>query len=141
MVRPTPPKAPTDTHRLASFQTLTLLQLIRPFRPWLRYTRDSIPRRFDSPLIHLFDCFACGAPLCTLLELLGSPTPRHLQVSPEDFNFDLGMNDRRVFIENVIARVGALEAQGRLGYGEVVRPEDFLGGSLTGYMKVRYQFG
>lgn len=131
-----PPKAPSDQLRLESFQILSRLQLIFEFRVWLEYTRDNVPRRFDSPLVRLWDCMSFGAPLCTLLELLGSPTPRNLLVYPEEFNFDLPLEPRKAYIENFIQRTNALETQGRLSYGEVVRVDDFINGTLSGYTKV-----
>lgn len=131
-----PPKAPSDQLRLESFQTLSRLQLIFEFRVWLEYTRDNVPRRFDSPLVRLWDCFSFGAPLCTLLDLMGAPTPRQLLVYPEEFDFDLPMNERKMYIESFIHRTNILETQGRLSYGEVVRIEDFVGGTLSGYARV-----
>ena len=68
------------------FKMLSRIQLIFEFRPWLEYTRDHLPRRLDSPFLPLWDCFSFGAPLNTLLELLGSPTPRHMVVSAEYFD-------------------------------------------------------
>jgi len=131
-----PPKAPSDQLRLESFQTLSRLQLIFEFRVWLEYTRDNVPRRFDSPLVRLWDCFSFGGPLCTLLELLSSPTPPHLRVYPEEFDFDLDMEQRKTYIESFIQRTNTLEVQGRLSYGEVVKLEDFVGGTLSGYARV-----
>lgn len=126
-----PPKAPTDQLRLECFKMLSRLQLILEFRPWLEYTRDHIPRRVDSPFLLLWDCFSFGAPLSTLLELLGSPTPRHMVVSAEYFDFNLSMDDRKEFFVNFIDRVHVLEEQGRLSYGEVVRVDDFTSGGFA----------
>lgn len=126
-----PPKAPTDQLRLECFKMLSRLQLIFEFRSWLEYTRDYIPRRVDSPFLLLWDCFSFGAPLSTLLELLGSPTPRHMVVSAEYFDFNLSMDDRKEFFVNFIDRVHALEEQGRLSYGEVVRVADFTSGGFA----------
>ena len=126
-----PPKAPTDQLRLECFKMLSRLQLVFEFRPWLEYTRDHIPRRIDSPFLLLWDCFSFGAPLSTLLELLGSPTPRHMVVSAEYFDFNLSMDDRKEFFVNFIDRIHALEHQGRLSYGEVVRVDDFTNGGFA----------
>ncbi|TFK27549.1 TKL/TKL-ccin protein kinase [Coprinopsis marcescibilis] len=131
-----PPRAPTDHIRLESFKTLSKLQLIFEFRTWLEYLRDHVPRRFDSPVNLLWDCMSLGAPIGTLLDLLGSPTPRELQVFADSFNFDLSMDDRRTFVESFIHRVNMLEVQGRLVYGEVVKIDDFLVASLPGYTRV-----
>ena len=131
-----PPKGATDQLRLETFQTISRLQLIFEFRIWLQYTRDNVPRRFDSSLVRLWDCMSFGAPLCTLLELLGSPTPRNLLVYPEEFSFDLTVEERKPYINSFIQRVNALETQGRLPYSEVIRVEDFTNGTLNGYTRV-----
>ena len=75
--------------------------------------------RVDLPFLLLRDCFSFGALFSTrLLELLGSPTPEY-------FNLNFSMDDRKEFFVNFIDRVHALEGQGWLSYGEVVRVDDF----------------
>ncbi|TFK33028.1 hypothetical protein BDQ12DRAFT_658509 [Crucibulum laeve] len=137
MSLPHPPKAPTDKLRLESFRVLSRLQLIFEFRPWLEYTRDYIPEGLDTPLKLLWQCFAYGPPLGTLLNLLGSPTPRDLVVDANTFDFaGVSINDRRMFLVNLIQRVQLLEVQGQISYGEVVRVEDFLYSSNATFSKV-----
>jgi len=132
-----PPKAPTDQLRLESFKTLSRLQLIFEFRPWLEYSREHVRRRVDSPYFHLWDCICFGAPLNTLLELAGSPTPRHLAVSADDFDFRISPKEREPYFASFIHRVHTLESQGRLTFGEVLRVEDFTSGINAGFWRVR----
>ncbi|KDR83111.1 hypothetical protein GALMADRAFT_113318 [Galerina marginata CBS 339.88] len=131
-----PPRAPSDHLRLESFKTLSRLQLIFEFKPWLEYTRDYVRRRFDSPYLLLWDCLCFGAPLNTLLELMGSPTPRHLTVTVDEFDFGLSVKQRMQFFASFIQRVQALESQGRLSFGEVLKVEDFTTGLNAGYLRV-----
>ncbi|KAG6915906.1 hypothetical protein DXG01_009373, partial [Tephrocybe rancida] len=133
-----PPRAPPDHLRLQSFQILSRLALIPAFRPWLHFTSYHVPRRRPTSLDCLFDCFAFGAPLGTLLTLLGSPvsgSSRH--VSPDEFDFtNITREERERYFAAFVQRVQMLEAQGRLAYGEVLRSEDFLSGSAAAFGKV-----
>ncbi|EAU86182.2 TKL/TKL-ccin protein kinase [Coprinopsis cinerea okayama7 len=131
-----PPRAPSDRVRIDSFRTLSRLQLIFEFRVWLEYLRDHVPRRYDSPMIQLWDCMSFGAPICTLLDLLGSPTPVELRVYADTFNFNLSMDERITFIESFIHRINILEIQGRIPYGEVLKVDDFISGGVPGYVRV-----
>ncbi|KAF9564167.1 kinase-like protein [Agrocybe pediades] len=132
-----PPRAPSAQLRLESFKTLSRLQLIFEFRPWLDFTREYVRRRVDSPHLLLWDCLCFGAPLNTLLELLGSPTPRHLMVNVDNFDFEhVTIQQREAFFVGFIQRVNLLESQGRLSFGEVLRAEDFLYGGNAGYSRV-----
>lgn len=132
-----PPKAPTDQLRLESFKTLSRLQLILDFKPWLDFSRDYVRRRVDSPYFLLWDCICFGAPLNTLLELLGSPTPRHLSFQVDEFDFSLSVKQREEFFASFIQRVQAFESQGRLSFGEVLRVQDFTAGLSSGFSRVR----
>ncbi|KAF8962977.1 TKL/TKL-ccin protein kinase [Flammula alnicola] len=131
-----PPRAPTDQLRLESFKTLSRLQLIFEFRPWLELSKDHVKRRVDSPYFLLWDCLCFGAPLNTLLELIGSPTPHHLVVTVDDFDFNLSVKQRKEFFASFIQRVQSLESQGRLSFGEVLRVEDFTSGLSAGFSRV-----
>ena len=132
-----PPKAPTDQLRLESFKTFSRLQLIIEFKPWLDFSRDYVRRRVDSPYFLLWDCICFGAPLNTLLELLGSPTPRHLAFQVVEFDFSVSLKQREEFFASFIQRVQALESQGLLSYWEVLRVEDFTAGLNVGFFRVR----
>jgi len=132
-----PPKVPTDQLRLESFKTLSRLQLIFEFRPWLEFSRDYVRRRVNSPYFLLWDCICFGAPLNTLLELVGSPTPRNLAVQAHEFDFGLPVKQREEFFASFIQRVQAWESQGRLSFGEVLRVEDFTAGLNAGFSRVR----
>lgn len=131
-----PPRAPPDHLRLQSFQILSRLQLIHQFRPWLDFTRYHVYRKHHTPSELLWDCFSFGAPLGTLLNLLGSPSPSHLVEHVEDFNFGIGMEEREVYFTSFIQRVHLLEVQGRLPYGEVLRCDDFLSTASAAFAKV-----
>ncbi|KAF5332436.1 hypothetical protein D9758_015100 [Tetrapyrgos nigripes] len=129
------PRAPTEHLCLESTKILTKLQLIAEFTYWLDHTRDCLHRN-EAPFKILFDCFAVGASLGVLLDLLGSPVPSHLSVDVETSDFQLGMPDREKFFSNFIQRVHFLEIQGKPRYGEVLRIEDLFGGTSSGFMKV-----
>ncbi|KAF5382664.1 hypothetical protein D9615_002721 [Tricholomella constricta] len=131
-----PPRAPPDHLRLQSFQILSRLELIQEFRLWLDYTRYHVFRKRHTPLELLWDCFAFGAPLGTLLNLLGSPSPSHIVQHLENFDFGIGVEEREVYFASFIQRVQLLEVQGRLPYGEVLRCEDFLSASSSAFAKV-----
>lgn len=133
-----PPKAPTDQLRLESFKTFSRLQLITEFKPWVDFSRDYVQRRVDSPYFLLWDCICLGAPLNTLLELLGSHTPRHLAFQVDEFDFSLSVKQREEFFASFIQRVQALESQGRLSFGEVLRVADFTAGLNAGFFRVRF---
>ncbi|KIK57557.1 hypothetical protein GYMLUDRAFT_46128 [Collybiopsis luxurians FD-317 M1] len=127
------PRAPTDLLRLESIKILAKLELIVEFRPWII---TNIYRKEPAYKV-LFDCFSLGAPLGVLLDLLGSaPTPSFLNVDVEDFDFGLSLAERERFVHNFIQRVQILEIQGKLSYGEVLRVEDVLNGTNSGFMKV-----
>lgn len=132
-----PPRAPPDSLRRQSFQILSRLERIEQFRPWLELTRYHVRRRRYTPLNLLWDCFAYGAPLGTLLNLLGSPAPSHLVENVEEFDFELPPELREKYFESFIQRMEMLEGQGRLPYGEVLRPEEFLSSSANCFAKVR----
>lgn len=130
------PRVPTEHLRQESFKSLSRLHLISEFKPWLEYTRDYVQRRVNSPFLLLWDCICFGAPLNTLLELMGSPTPRHLSVPIDEFDFNVSIEQREQLFSNFIQRVHSLESQGRLSYGEVLRVDDFTSGINAGYLRV-----
>ncbi|KAF8073945.1 TKL/TKL-ccin protein kinase, partial [Lyophyllum atratum] len=131
-----PPRAPPDHLRLQSFQILSRLELIQQFRPWLEYTRYHVFRKHHTPLELLWDCFSFGAPVGTLLNLLGSPSPSHLIEHVEYFNFGIGVEEREAYFMSFIHRVQLLEIQRRLPYGEVLRCDDFLSDASSAFAKV-----
>ncbi|KAF9525854.1 hypothetical protein CPB83DRAFT_858745 [Crepidotus variabilis] len=133
---PYPPKAPTDSLRLESFKTLSRLQLIFEFQPWLQYSIEYTRRRVNSPYFQLWDCLCFGAPLNTLLELVGSPTPRQLSVTADEFDFNLSADERGRYFSSFIRRVQALENQGRLPFGEVLKVNDFMDGQSAGFSRI-----
>ncbi|KAJ6620438.1 hypothetical protein B0H10DRAFT_2215964 [Mycena sp. CBHHK59/15] len=128
------PKAPSDHLRRESARILPRLRLIIEFRPWLEYTKHSKHTR--SPVTLLWETFALGASLCTLLNLLGSPLPRDLNIDPDKSDFGLGLPHREKFFTNFIQRVQLLELQQRLSFGEVLRVQDLFGGTNSGFAKV-----
>jgi len=131
-----PPRAPTEQLRLESFKTVSRLRLVEAFRPWLDFSRDYVKRPTISPYFHLWDCICFGAPLNTLLELLSSPTPRHLTEDPYECDFNIPCDRRLLFFQSFIQRVQNLEIQGRLTFGEVLRVEDFTTGTSSGFSRV-----
>jgi len=134
------PRAPTEQLCLESTKILAKLDLILEFRPWLNWTRYLLHRKFkeEPPFRVLFDCFALGASLGVLLDLLGSPAPSHLSVNLDKFDFHLDPAEREKYFASFIHRVNLLEVQGKLRYGEVLRVEDLFGGTSSGFMKVRH---
>ncbi|KAG5651731.1 hypothetical protein H0H81_007669 [Sphagnurus paluster] len=130
------PRAPPDHLRLQSFQILSRLELIHEFRPWLEHTHYHVSRKRNTPLDRLWDCFAFGAPLSTLLNLLGSPSPSQLIDRVENFDFEIGIEGRHAYFRSFIQRVQMLEAQGRIPYGEVLRSDDFLSDSNMAFAKI-----
>ncbi|KAH9480786.1 Tyrosine-protein kinase isoform SRK4 [Psilocybe cubensis] len=130
------PRVPSELLCQESFKTLSRLHLISEFKPWLEYTREYVRRRVNSPFLLLWDCICFGAPLNTLLQLLGSPTPRYLSVSADEFDFNVSIAQREQLFSNFIQRVQTLESQGRLSYGEVLRVDDFTSGINAGYLRI-----
>ncbi|KAF9074431.1 hypothetical protein BDP27DRAFT_1317072 [Rhodocollybia butyracea] len=124
-------RAPSDQLRFEATKILARLALIIEFRPWI-----NPDYRQEPPYRTLYECFSLGRPLGVLLDLLGSPAPSHFSVHIEDFDFDLSLPEREQFIQNFIQRIQLLEAQGRISYGEVLRVEDVLNGTSSGFMKV-----
>lgn len=132
-------KAPNEYLRLESSRILPRLRLILEFKPWLEYTRLYFRRKSEAPVAILWDCFTLGASLCTLLDLLGSPSPRDLVVDVVNFDFGLSVAHREKFFNSFITRVQLLELQGRLPYGEVLRSEDLFDCTNSGFAKVRVE--
>ncbi|KAJ7166663.1 TKL/TKL-ccin protein kinase [Mycena filopes] len=138
------PKAPSDTLRREAWRILARLDLIIEFRPWLdhiKHTKHAIVA--NSPFALLWETFALGASLATLLNLLGSAPPRDLTIDAaasveKDFKteFGLGLAHREKYFTNFIQRVQLLELQQKIPYGEVLRVQDLFGGSNSGFSKV-----
>ncbi|KAF9265052.1 hypothetical protein L218DRAFT_924853 [Marasmius fiardii PR-910] len=128
---------PSAQLRLESLKVYSRLRRILEFKHWLEYTQAYCHRKEEPPYKLLFDCFALGASLGILLDLLGSPAPNHLNVDVETFDFiGVSLAEREKFFSSFLHRIQLLEVQGKLPFGEVLRPEDFFGGSSSGFMKV-----
>ncbi|KAJ8090389.1 hypothetical protein AAF712_006676 [Marasmius tenuissimus] len=128
--------APTQL-RLESLKVLSRLRRILEFKHWLDYTQAYCHRREEPPYKLLFDCFALGAPLSVLLDLLGSPSPSHLNVDVDTFDFvAVSLAEREKFFSSFLHRIQLLEVQGRLAFGEVLRLDDLFGGTSSGFLKV-----
>ncbi|KAH6912739.1 TKL/TKL-ccin protein kinase [Coprinopsis sp. MPI-PUGE-AT-0042] len=131
-----PPRAPSDQVRAESFRALSRLQLIFEFRHWLQHLRDNVARRYDSPVILLWDCMSFGAPMGALLDLLGSPAPSELQTTADSFDWKLSIDDRTVQVESFIHRINMLQVEGRIPNEESLQVDDILGAGVPGYAKV-----
>ncbi|KAJ7688619.1 kinase-like domain-containing protein [Mycena rosella] len=128
------PKAPSDQLRRDSSRILPRLSLIIEFRPWLEYTKHTKPTASSFAL--LWETFALGASLATLLNLLGSPPPRDLHIDADKSDLGLGLPQREKYFTNFIQRVQLLEIQNRIPYGEILRVQDLFGGTNSGFAKV-----
>ncbi|KAL0570232.1 hypothetical protein V5O48_011740 [Marasmius crinis-equi] len=128
---------PSAQLRLESLKILSRLRRILEFKHWLDYTQAYCHRREEPPYKLLFDCFALGAPLGVLLDLLGSPSPSHLNVDVNTFDFvGVSLAEREKFFSSFIYRIQLLEIQNRIAFGEVLRLEDLFEGTSTGFLKV-----
>ncbi|KAJ7030108.1 TKL/TKL-ccin protein kinase [Mycena alexandri] len=138
------PKAPPDTLRREAWRILARLDLIIEFRPWLdhiKHTKHTVVA--NSPFVLLWETFALGASLATLLNLLGSAPPRDLTIdaaasAEKDLKteFGLGLPHREKYFTNFIQRVQLLELQQKIPFGEVLRVQDLFGGTNSGFAKV-----
>ncbi|KAJ7468748.1 TKL/TKL-ccin protein kinase [Mycena latifolia] len=128
------PKAPSDHLRRESARILPRLSLIIEFRPWLEYTKQT--KRTTSAFHLLWETFALGASLATLLNLLGSPPPRDLHIDADKLDLGLGLPHREKYFTNFIQRVQLLEIQRAIPYGEGLRVQDLFGGTNSGFAKV-----
>ncbi|KAF8169113.1 hypothetical protein K438DRAFT_2024728 [Mycena galopus ATCC 62051] len=130
------PKAPSDALRREAQRIFARLDLIIEFRPWLEYIKRT--KHTTAPFPLLWETFALGASLATLLDLLGSPSPRDILVTidPDKPDIGLGLPHREKYFTNFIQRVQLLELQQKLPFGEVLRVQDLFGGTLSGFSKV-----
>ncbi|KAJ7145696.1 TKL/TKL-ccin protein kinase [Mycena epipterygia] len=128
------PKAPSDHLRRECARILPRLELIYEFRPWISLTQHA--KRATSPFILLWETFALGASLATLLNLLGSPPPRDLNIDADKYDTGLGLPHREKYFTNFIQRVQLLELQQKIPFGEVLRVQDLFGGTNSGFAKV-----
>ncbi|KAF7345015.1 putative TKL/TKL-ccin protein kinase [Mycena venus] len=128
------PKAPSDALRREARRILARLDLIIEFRPWLEYIKRT--KRTTAPFTLLWETFALGVSLATLLNLLGSPSPRDLTIDAEKPDLGLGLPHREKYFTNFIQRVQLLELQQKIKFGEVLRVQDLFGGTLSGFAKV-----
>src|ERR1700729_491152 len=125
------PKASPPDHLLVQCARVhPRLQLIPEFRPWLQIslkTSSLLSKHKITPYTTLWYCFALGASLCVLLDLLGTPSLSHAH---EDSNCDnMKLLEQERLVKIFIDRVRLLEVQGRLPHGEVFRVEDLFNGT------------
>ncbi|KAI3608695.1 hypothetical protein WG66_003719 [Moniliophthora roreri] len=129
--------APSPQLRLESFKVFSRLERIIEFKRWLDYTRIYCHQKEEPTHKILFDCFALGAPLGILLDLLGSPSSSYTNAYVETFDFvGVKQAERESFFASFLQRIHLLEVQGRLPFGEVLHLEDLFEGSASGFMKV-----
>ncbi|KAF8216912.1 hypothetical protein K438DRAFT_1798017 [Mycena galopus ATCC 62051] len=129
------PKAPSDALRREARRIFARLDLIIEFRPWLEYIKRT--KHITAPFPLLWETFALGASLATLLDLLGSPSRDILvTIDPDKPDIDLGLPHREKYFTNFIQRVQLLELQQKLPFGAVLLVQDLFGGTLFGFSKV-----
>ncbi|KAL0952854.1 hypothetical protein HGRIS_007077 [Hohenbuehelia grisea] len=142
---PPPPKAPSDKLRLDAFRIFARLEHIPELQSWITLIKTAATaqsRAHNLSYTHearyyrlMWDCVALGAPLCVLLDLLGSPSSANgLYFDPDEPGAQPG--DREKMFGHFIQRVHVLEIQGRMAYGEVLRVDDFVRGSASGFGKI-----
>lgn len=115
---------------------LPRLLLIPEFAAWFDLCAQYLPSSVE-PLHHLWFCFCLGAPLCTLLELLGVHTSGKLAADSEHFEMEDSTEDRRTaLVASFIQGIRMLELQNRISHGEVFRTEHLFDRSAIGFAKV-----
>lgn len=133
-----PNPSPPDHLRVQCARILPRLQLIPEFGRWLQIssqTTSLLRKGKHSAYDTLWHCFYLGAPLCVLLDLLGSPSSANVY---DDLDLDNIHNlEHERMMKIFISRVRLLETQGKLPYGEVLRVEDLFKGTHRGFAKVR----
>jgi len=133
--RPSPP----DHLLVQCALILPRLQLIPEFRLWLQIssqTTSLLKTSKHSAYYTLWHCFYLGAPLCVLLDLLGSPSSANVY-EDLDLSDNIQTLEQERMMKSFISRVRLLETQGKLPYGEVLREEDLFKGTHQGFAKVR----
>ncbi|KIM89875.1 hypothetical protein PILCRDRAFT_812658 [Piloderma croceum F 1598] len=131
-----PKPSPPDHLRVQCVRVLPRLQLIPEFRRWLPISSQttSLLRKSQHTAYNtLWHCFYLGAPLCVLLDLLGSPSSANVY---EDLDLDNIQIEQERMMKSFISRVRLMETQGKLPYGEVLREEDLFKGTHQGFAKV-----
>jgi hypothetical protein len=134
-----PKASPPDRLRVQCARVLPRLQLIPEFKPWLQISLETTPllrKNKITPYSTLWHCFALGAPLCVLLDLLGTPSSPHLREEVDHDSMEESLQREKI-LKSFIDRVQLLEVQGRLPYGEIFRVEDLFHGTHQGFAKVR----
>ncbi|KAH8830230.1 hypothetical protein DL96DRAFT_1592082 [Flagelloscypha sp. PMI_526] len=147
-----PPKAVPPSLQVECYKLLTRLLQIPQVEPWIRNTAEYVlpPRPFHTRFIMpgslssqavelLHATFCLGAPLCTLLDMLGSPSPPSLILDhdPRVFPYrDITIPEREEYIHSFIQRVGLLESTKKIKYGEVMRSSDLFSTTSIGWAKV-----
>lgn len=135
-----PKVSPPDHLHVKCAQLLPRLRLIPEFKPWLDLCLESGHIRYRSkvtPHAILWHCFSLGAPLCVLLDLLGTPSSGKLYSSAYGSDHDISTStEQEKMLRSFIDRVQLLEVQGRVPYGEIFRVEDLVGGTHPGFGKV-----
>lgn len=115
---------------------LPRLLLIPEFAAWFDLCEQYLPTTVE-PLHHLWFCLCLGAPLCTLLELLGVHTSGKLAADSEHFTMNESTQERRTaLVANFIQGIRLLEVQNRTSFGEIFRAENLFDGTAIGFAKV-----
>lgn len=124
--------SPPDHLRAKCALMLPRLQLIPEFEPWLDValehylSTNAQTRPTTQAALILWHCFALGAPLCVLLDMLGNANRHRDTVDAEP----------EALVQTFINGVLSLEAQGRLSHGEILHSEDIFSGTYQGFAKV-----
>jgi len=134
-----PKASPPDHLRVQCARILPRLQLIPEFKTWLQISSETtslLSKNKTTSYNTLWHCFSLGAPLCVLLDLLGTPS---VHVHEDMDRENIQPLEQEKLMKSFINRVKILEAQGRLPYGEVLRAEDLFQGGHQGFAKVRHR--
>lgn len=150
---PPPPKSLSPSLQIDTLKLLSRLLQIPQVEPWIRNTAESLlsPRPFYTIFIMpgslapqavelLHATFSLGAPLCTLLDMLGSPSPPSLVLDHDPTVFpyhDMSFHEREEYLHSFIQRVALLESARKIRFGEVMRSSDLWSGGSVGWSKVR----
>ncbi|KAL4265525.1 Protein kinase domain-containing protein [Pleurotus pulmonarius] len=126
------PKAPSIQLKRQCFRIFSLLQFIPELASWVEDAcacQHAVPKRDTSLYAYhvVWQLISCAAPLGILLDILGS--------LPSGSHYPLGADPLALF-ESFIERVRLFELEGKLPFGEVIRLEDLLGCSCTGFSRI-----
>lgn len=132
MLSLSPPKSASPQLQLEASKVLARLARIVELHSWISLVQTN--DHDDVKL--LYYTLALGKPLGVLLDLLGYPTSSTYYNDDGDGGpFSLQARER--YIKTFIGNVKTLETQNKIGYGDMMRVEDLLGGGTTGFNRVR----